>query len=242
MLPLTSRRDFLRQVAAGAVCTTLPTITTAAAKPQPFAAKQIIAGKPRERGAAYGKQFKDGIAQFLDKEIYGAFIGKPAPKDDMLRYAAACGKDMKEVCPVMHEELEGMAEGSGLKFEELVLITLHEELYHRGVLPKVPHCTAVAVGPPDTSAKQHARRPDVGLDGNRRRACRRCWSGGRRRAERARLRLPRPVGRGRAELRRPAPCAGPAPTWATRRSAPASASRATPSSPTCSTRKVSTRW
>ena len=42
-----------------------------------------------------------------------------------------------------------MAEGSGLRPEEIVLITLHEELYHRGVLPKVPHCTAVSVGPPD---------------------------------------------------------------------------------------------
>ena len=61
---------------------------------------------------------------------------------------------MKEVCPVVYEELGGAAEGSGLKFEELVLITLHEELYHRGALPKVPHCTAVGVGPPETSAKQ----------------------------------------------------------------------------------------
>ena len=43
-----------------------------------------------------------------------------------------------------------MAEGSGLRLEEHVLLTLHEELYHRGVLPPVPHCTAVAVGKPET--------------------------------------------------------------------------------------------
>src|SRR5262245_104630 len=154
MLHTTSRREFLRYAATGAVCATFPTVGTTAAKPEPFLAKRVITGKPRERGAAYGKALKDGIAAFLDKEIYGAFVGKPSPKDDMLRYAVACGKAMKDACPVVYEELAGAAEGSGLKLEELVLITLHEELYHRGALPKVPHCTAVAVGPPETSAKQ----------------------------------------------------------------------------------------
>ena len=49
------------------------------------------------------------------------------------------------------DEMEGMAEGSGLRLEEHVLITLHEELWHRGVIPSAEHCTAVAVGPPATS-------------------------------------------------------------------------------------------
>jgi hypothetical protein len=155
MLPTTSRRDFLRQTVTGAACLALPATATAAApKPEPFGPKQIISGKPRERGLAYGKQFKDGIAAFLDKEIYGAFVAKPAPKDEMLRYAAACGKVMKDASPIVYEELGGVAEGSGLKFEELVLITLHEELYHKGALPKVEHCTAVGVAPPDTAGKQ----------------------------------------------------------------------------------------
>lgn len=44
-----------------------------------------------------------------------------------------------------------MAEGAGLSLNELVLLTLHEELYHRGVLPMIEHCTAVAVGPPATA-------------------------------------------------------------------------------------------
>jgi hypothetical protein len=52
--------------------------------------------------------------------------------------------------PPLIEELEGIAEGAAIELEEVVLITLHEELYHRGSLPKVPHCTAVSVGPPLT--------------------------------------------------------------------------------------------
>ena len=137
MTTRTTRRQFLGSVAAGAALPLIPT-TAAAAKPEPFAPKRVIAGKPRERGVAYGKMFRDGIAHFLDKEIYAAFIAKPSPKDDMLRYASACGKVLKEVCPVVHEELAGAAEGSGFKFEELVLVTLHEELFHRGAVRASP--------------------------------------------------------------------------------------------------------
>lgn len=109
-----------------------------------------ISGKPFARGLMYGTKYRQDIRQFLDKEIYAAFIQKPAPKDELLRYAGACVKVVQEVCPTIHAELQGIAKGAELKLEEVVLITLHEELYHRGALPKVPHCTAVAVGPPLT--------------------------------------------------------------------------------------------
>jgi hypothetical protein len=109
-----------------------------------------ISGSPRERGRQYGARFKDSIAAFLEREIYGAFIGQPSPKQEMLRYAGACAKEVRRYSPVIHDEMEGMAETSGLELNELVLITLHEELYHKGALPKVEHCTAVAIGPPDT--------------------------------------------------------------------------------------------
>lgn len=111
----------------------------------------VISGPPKDRGAAYGKQFRDGIRKFLQQEIYDSFIQKPSPKADLLRYAAACGDVIRDECPEIYQELLGIAEGSGLSFDEVVLVTLHEELYHRGALPKVPHCTAVAVGPPDTA-------------------------------------------------------------------------------------------
>jgi len=50
------------------------------------------------------------------------------------------------------EELDGIAAGSGLSLNEIVLINLHEELYHRGSLPKHGHCTAVALAPPETGS------------------------------------------------------------------------------------------
>jgi hypothetical protein len=111
----------------------------------------VISGKPRERGLLYGRTYREDVRQFLDKEIYGAFVQKPSPKDDMLRYAAACGKVVKEACPEVYDEMEGLAEGASLRLEEVLLLSLHEEFQHRGVLPKVPHCTAVAAGPPATA-------------------------------------------------------------------------------------------
>lgn len=111
----------------------------------------VISGQPRERGRMYGEKFRKAIHAFLEREIYQAFNGKPATKQDMLAYAGACAKEIASYAPVISEELEGIAQGAGLRLEEVVLITLHEELYHRGVLPKVDHCTAVAIGPPATA-------------------------------------------------------------------------------------------
>jgi hypothetical protein len=116
-----------------------------------FPPVQVFAGGPRERGLAYGREFKDGIGEFLEKEIYGAFIAPKRTKDDVRRYAEACGREIAGYSPEIHAELEGIAKGAGIGFEEAVLITLHEELYHRGVLPKTDHCTVVAAAPPVTS-------------------------------------------------------------------------------------------
>ncbi len=110
----------------------------------------VIAGTPLERGRTYGAMFRDQIHAFLNKEIYQPFNDKPATRDEMRSYAAACTVEIKSYAPIIYQELQGMAEGAKLPLDEVVLITLHEELYHRGALPKVQHCTAVAVGPPET--------------------------------------------------------------------------------------------
>ncbi|MGE3778739.1 MAG: C45 family autoproteolytic acyltransferase/hydrolase, partial [Pirellulaceae bacterium] len=110
-----------------------------------------FAGSPRERGRQYGSRFQADIAGFLEREIYGAFVGRPAKRDELLRYADACAGRLQGYSPVVHEEMTGIAEGTGLTLSEVTLISLHEELYHRGDLPPVEHCTAVAVGPPDTN-------------------------------------------------------------------------------------------
>ncbi len=115
-----------------------------------FAPASVFEGKPRDRGHAYGKQFREAIRDFLQTEINAAFIGRPSTKEQMLRNASACGEVVRVECPMVAEEFQGIADGAGLTFDEVVLINLHEEFYHRTDLPKHGHCTAVAVAPPDT--------------------------------------------------------------------------------------------
>ena len=109
-----------------------------------------IAGKPLERGKRYGQQFKDEIHWLLDKEVYGAFVKGPTTKDDLLRYSEQCLKEVKGYSPIVFEELGGMAEGAGLRFEEMGLIACHYEI-GLGPVPQIERCTAMAAGPPDTS-------------------------------------------------------------------------------------------
>jgi isopenicillin-N N-acyltransferase-like protein len=110
-----------------------------------------ISGKPRERGKQYGAKFKDAIHAFLDKEIYQV-SAKNASRDQLLAYAGNCTKAVKEYSPAITEELEGMAEGAGMRLEEIILITMHEETagHKDGKLPPVQHCTAIGAAPPDT--------------------------------------------------------------------------------------------
>ncbi|MHB8864109.1 MAG: C45 family autoproteolytic acyltransferase/hydrolase [Pirellulaceae bacterium] len=147
---------FLGQSAAWIGAATLPIAAGSAGvrgtqeEVLPFGEAVVISGSPQERGQAYGDRFATEIRYFFEHEIERAFVGKPSTHDDLLRYAAACWKVIERECPEIAAEMAGMSAGCGLSLEHTVLLTLHEELYHRGVLPPVPHCTAVAVTKPET--------------------------------------------------------------------------------------------
>src|SRR5262245_11096334 len=98
-------------------------VTTAFVAPAPaqpaksavpgFVPATVLEGRPRDRGRAYGTQFRDAIRGFLDREIDAAFVGKPSTKEQMLQYAAACGKVVRAECPLIADEFEGIADGAG---------------------------------------------------------------------------------------------------------------------------------
>src|SRR5262245_48121735 len=111
-----TRREFLQQTAAWGTVFAAGLGGRAAdqdaAKPA-FSTLTLISVKPRARGRQYGSKFKESIKSFLDKELYAAF-GKENPPQAQLRYAGQCLKAIKELSPIIYDELEGMAEGSGL--------------------------------------------------------------------------------------------------------------------------------
>jgi hypothetical protein len=124
---------------------------TEQARVEAFAAADVVSGSARERGEAYGKIYHDRIREFLEQEIYDAFVGNPYSKEELAQYAAECGAVTREVCPLIAAECEGIAKGAGLTYDDIILINLHEELRHPAKKKKKPsHCTAVAVSPADS--------------------------------------------------------------------------------------------
>lgn len=153
-----TRRHFLQQlglygIAAAGLDRAVTFVSSQEIQPAKVADHTLLtfSGKPRERGKQYGTKFKDAIHSFLDKEIYEV-CAKHASRDQLLSYAGQCTKAIQEYAPTITEELEGMAEGAGMKLEEIVLITMHEETagHKDGKLPPVQHCTAIGAAPPDT--------------------------------------------------------------------------------------------
>jgi hypothetical protein len=151
-----SRRAFLGRAAWGAAVAAAGAGRVAGAGPGrprvPAHTLTVIAGKPRERGRRYGKECKDGIHSFLKAEILGK---RREGAGRLLRFAAACGKEVKGYAPAVLEELGGVAEGAGLKLEEVLLLACHEELWQGGALPPLEHCHAVAAGPPATAGEAY---------------------------------------------------------------------------------------
>jgi hypothetical protein len=117
---------------------------------KPFGPPTILKGTAHQRGLAYGTQYRAEVNEFLKEQIYGRFVGRFS-KEDLSRYANECGKVVREADPVIADEIAGIAEGAGIEFDEVILLELHEELYHRMELPvKDGHCTAVGVNPSES--------------------------------------------------------------------------------------------
>lgn len=160
--PILDRRLFLRDLAAGGLTLSAlsgwsrfaqgaePALAPAAEPDYPPHEVTVISGGPNQRGATYGRTQKESIKRFLKQEIFVAFEGAPSTRDEMLRYADACLKELRGYSPAVVKEWEGMSEAAQIPIEELALLSSHEELWHRGVLPAMSHCTAVALGPPET--------------------------------------------------------------------------------------------
>src|SRR5262245_18473188 len=110
-----TRRRFLGNCAAGVGLLSYSGILPALFAEQqiePFGDVVVIQGPPRERGRKYGEHFQAAIHHFLEREIYAAFEKTVFSKDELLRYAGACFQVIREECPIIADELEGMAEGT----------------------------------------------------------------------------------------------------------------------------------
>lgn len=85
-----------------------------------------LSGSAYDRGRKYGVQFERLITRMIEDEFYKVFQGK-VTKDELIRRAKRYAPFIEGYSPEIAEELQGMADGSGRSYEEIVMVNALEE-------------------------------------------------------------------------------------------------------------------
>ena len=117
-----------------------------------------IAGTHREAGRAHGESLRENVRESLDLRMALCEAGKQAPTRKSIKAVAhACLGYLGEYSPGLLNEAQGMAEGSGVTPEDIVIVSGFTDL--KDMLIYGPNeaveCTACWAGPnatPDGSA------------------------------------------------------------------------------------------
>jgi predicted choloylglycine hydrolase len=93
----------------------------------------VIEGDAESCGFAYGRLLEPQILGFIAQEI------KPAA--ELMGYARQCWRWVQRQAPRSAQVMRGLADGAALSIEQVVLLTLHEELVHLRAAQADGHCT-----------------------------------------------------------------------------------------------------
>ncbi|MCD6529787.1 hypothetical protein J7L06_05825, partial [Candidatus Bathyarchaeota archaeon] len=101
-----------------------------------------VSGTPHERGYKYGEECKEIINSLVNSHyaFYGREIG--VSKEKLIAEAGELSSFVETFSPEIAEEMKGTAEGAGVKYEEILMVSGFVELYY----PKIfSGCTTLAV-------------------------------------------------------------------------------------------------
>jgi isopenicillin-N N-acyltransferase-like protein len=108
-----------------------------------------ISGPPFERGVAYGRQARQRIARSI--ALYGATLtGLGVGRDGLVTLVAGFRPLIEGFDPAAIVEMQGIAEGAGVAFEEIVLVNARTELLQlakRQGRPEKDGCTGAVLLP-----------------------------------------------------------------------------------------------
>lgn len=102
-----------------------------------------LIGPPKERGRQHGEARRDAIR----RRVAEAVIAPARAIDDVDRLALPWERTIRAVAPDVASEIEGIAEGSGSRIAEVVLLNAFEA-FEVGEQVVLTGCTAVAVPRP----------------------------------------------------------------------------------------------
>ena len=110
----------------------------------------VTATEPYERGLQYGEQAKNHIETCL--EYYKASFQKSGHEwQRVQKCAMEFYREVELAFPDQVDEVRGIAEGSGLSVEDIMVINSRYEI---SKFPKLPECTTGAVLP-EATANRH---------------------------------------------------------------------------------------
>lgn len=117
-----------------------------------------LEGSPYELGYAHGEQYRDAIIRYAEERVALAggedWTGQKLDRQEVLALAAECLPAHEEFTPAGVEELQGMADATGLSLAELLIVggftDFVDTVYARGIASGataagVDDCTAVLV-------------------------------------------------------------------------------------------------
>jgi isopenicillin-N N-acyltransferase-like protein len=124
--------------------------------------RKILRGTPKQFGSEHGAAFRDDIHRYTNDRVHlasnGSWAGREATREDTLALAEAMLPAHRAYAPDLTEEMEAMAEASGLSSAECLIVGGFTDFVdavraHTGAAHEEDNCTAVLV--PDALAEGH---------------------------------------------------------------------------------------
>jgi isopenicillin-N N-acyltransferase-like protein len=118
---------------------------------QPTRYREVeVSGAPRALGRQLGEACREEIRDFAAVALERVNKTVPVSRAGALAAAAACIPLVQEYSPDMLEELRGMADGSGVALDDLMLLQIRNQLQPE----QEAGCTAFALAPRTTASRQ----------------------------------------------------------------------------------------
>ncbi|MET3134817.1 isopenicillin-N N-acyltransferase-like protein [Oxalobacteraceae bacterium GrIS 1.11] len=107
-----------------------------------------LTGTYREIGFQHGQGLRTRILAFLDDRLcrINAMIAQPTTLDELSACLAQYSAIILSHLPNMHAELQGLAEGAGISFEQALLLQTRREISNYTPVSSNGDCTTFAVG------------------------------------------------------------------------------------------------
>jgi isopenicillin-N N-acyltransferase like protein len=112
-----------------------------------------LSGSPRERGLQHGRALKDGVQRFYNNWMSRS-MSEPSlrlTETDLMGFAAKHAGYVKHFAPDLYEELQGIAEGAELSFEQVLFANCFDEGLDSLSIPRLgAQLAGMALPPPVT--------------------------------------------------------------------------------------------